>query len=343
MTLTTQIKLLPTPEQARLIRATATEYISVVNDLVDYALGQGQFPRMTSASYRAKLSGQLRGAAIRTAQSVYKRCRKTHRQHILRRPYADWNNQSYKVTEDAIHFPVWQDGQCVRLHVKALIPPDALAVLQSHKLGTIRISEKNHKFIAKIPYQAEGAQPHGAEVMGVDLGIKCPAVAVTSTGKVKFFGNGRQNKYVRRRYAAQRKSLGKAKKLNAIRRRDDKEQRWMKDQDHKISRALVNWAAENGVGVIKLENLSGIREATRTSRKNNRSLHAWSFYRLTHFIEYKARMAGITVVYVDPAYTSQTCPVCGHKHHADDRKYVCPSCGYTAHRDLVGARNILAA
>lgn len=88
-----------------------------------------------------------------------------------------------------------------------------------------------------------------------------------------------------------------------------------------------------------LEQLSNIRSTTRTSRKNNHSLHTWSFYRLAQYIEYKARLAGIKVEYVNPAYTSQTCPVCGHVHHASDRSYTC-TCGFHIHRDLLGAMNI---
>ncbi len=56
-------------------------------------------------------------------------------------------------------------------------------------------------------------------------------------------------------------------------------------------------------------------------------------------MEYKAKLAGITVEYVDPAYTSQRCPVCGSVHHVKDRRYTC-KCGFEAHRDVLGARNI---
>lgn len=52
--------------------------------------------------------------------------------------------------------------------------------------------------------------------MGIDLGLKIPAVAVTSIGKTRFFGNGRQNKYIRRKYQQRRRKLGKLKKLSAI-------------------------------------------------------------------------------------------------------------------------------
>ena len=116
----------------------------------------------------------------------------------------------------------------------------------------------------------------------------------------------------------------------------------MTDKDHKISRQLVNFAKQNNVSTIRLEKLSGIRQTARTSRKNEKNLHSWSFYRLAQFIEYKAIMEGIKVQYVNPKYTSQTCPVCGKRNHANDRKYQC-ECGFKGHRDIIGARNIISA
>ncbi|WP_143155655.1 RNA-guided endonuclease TnpB family protein, partial [Ornithinibacillus halophilus] len=182
-------------------------------------------------------------------------------------------------------------------------------------------------------------QKTGVKVMGVDLGLKVPAVAVTDDEKVRFFGNGRENKYKKRNFRSFRKALGKKKKLNAIRNSKNKEQRWMEDKDHKVSRAIVNFAKENKISVIRLERLANIRQTTRTSRKNEKNLHTWSFYRLSQFIEYKAELEGIKVEYVNPAYTSQTCPKCSQRNKAQDRKYTC-KCGFEKHRDIVGAMNI---
>ena len=177
------------------------------------------------------------------------------------------------------------------------------------------------------------------KVMGVDLGIKCPSVSYSSDSSVKFYGNGRKNKYMRRHFKTLRKKLQKAKHIKAVKRIKNKEQRIMKDIDHKVSRAIVNTAVAHKVKTIKMEKLANIRSTTRRSRKNNHSLHTWSFYRLANFIEYKAKLAGIKVEYVDPAYTSQRCPVCGDVHHAKDRNYTC-KCGFHIHRDILGAMNI---
>lgn len=344
MVITKQVKLTPSAEQARLIDTTMNEYISLVNDILDYAIAIGEMPKLSSASVHAPLPSALRDQCRLDAKSIWKKTMK-HGGRIptLRRPVAYWNNQNYVVTEAAISFPVWSDGKSQRIFAPAVIPQDDFALLQRSKLGTLRITRKSGKYMAQIAYEAIEATSPGTDIMGVDLGIKCPAVAVTDSEKVRFFGNGRQNKYVRRYHNTRRKNLGKAKKLDAIRKSKNKEQRWMKDRDHKVSRAIVDFAAENSIGTIKLEKLSGIRATTRKSRKNNHSLHSWSFYRLASYIEYKAKLAGIQVVYVDPAYTSQTCPICGGRHHAQDRHFVCPDCGYRSHRDIIGARNILAA
>lgn len=215
-------------------------------------------------------------------------------------------------------------------------------LIQHAKLGLMRIVEKAGKWYAQVSLSIPVTEKKNEKVMGVDLGLKIPAVAVTSNGKTRFFGNGRQNKYIRRKYQQRRRKLGKLKKLSAIRKMNNKERRVMKDINHKISRQIVNMAIKEEVSVMKLEKLTNIRQTARTSRKNEKHLHTWSFYQLSKFIEYKAALAGISVVYVDPKYTSQHCPQCGTKNKARDRKYVC-GCGYAAHRDRVGAWNIMKA
>lgn len=344
MQITIQIKLLPTHDQAVLLQETAKEYISLVNDIVDYALGQGRMPRLSSALVSAPLPSTLRAQAIQDARAVYRKCCKTHIQHILRKPVIIWNNQNYTVGDGYVSVPLQIGGRTHRCRFLAETTPEILDRLSAYKLGTLRVTRKNKKWIAQIAVEQQCASlTDGSVVMGIDLNLKCPAVAATTTGKVKFAGNGRQNKYVRRKFKSRRRKLGKAKKLDAIRRAENKEQRWMKDQDHKISRAMVNFAVQNNVSEIRLERLEGIRKTTRISRKNEKNLHTWSFYRTAQYIEYKAAMAGIRVTYVDPAFTSQLCPVCGTRHKMKDRRYRCSTCGYHGHRDIVGAINIIHA
>lgn len=344
MTITMQFKLVPTQIQASIISDTTREYISLVNDIVNYSIALDEMPKLSSASVKAPLPSALRGQCCIDAKSIWKKTMKSGACFpTLKKPVAIWNNQNYKVNPDSVEFPVWIDGRSQRIRVKAIIPDNMYGTLVNSKLGTLRITMKRGRYMAQVAYEQNQEVKSGSAIMGVDLGIKCPAVAVMSDETVRFYGNGHQNKYVRRCFAKRRKKLSKAKKLKAIKKSKNKEQRWMKDQDHKISRAIVNDAIAHGVGIIKLESLSGIRASARKSRKNNHNLHNWSFYRLANFIEYKAQLAGIEVVYVDPAYTSQRCPICGGVHHAQDRVYICPDCGYRTHRDVLGARNIMSA
>jgi transposase len=66
-------------------------------------------------------------------------------------------------------------------------------------------------------------------------------------------------------------------------------------------------------------------------------------FQLRAFIAYKARAAGVRLVLVDPAYTSQTCSRCGHCERANRKsqaKFLCVSCGFSAHADVNAAVNI---
>lgn len=361
MQLSETVKLYITREQKSLITATMTEYINTVNSLVSDATNGISISKYTTADVKVNMPSALTNQCIRDAKSIVKKYNKACRNAdcknvklakqgkdikvaatipVLRKPCCYINNQNYKINSDCIEFPVFINGKSKRLSIKTKMTDKQKSIFANSKLGAMRIVYKGNKIVAQIVYEvSEPVYSGEGNVMGVDLGIKCPAVSYISDGNIKFYGNGRKNKYMRRHYTYLRKKLQKAKHIDAVKRINDKEQRIMRDIDHKLSHDIVETAVAHDVKVIKLERLANIRSTTRTSRKNNHSLHNWSFYRLAQFIEYKAKLAGITVEYVNPAYTSQTCPVCGHVHHANDRNYTC-KCGFHIHRDVLGAINI---
>ena len=362
MQLSETVKLYMSKEQKPLVNMAMNEYINTVNSLVSVAVNGVSISKYATADVNANLPSALINQCIRDAKSVIKKYNKAVRQvsvknkklaeqgfavpvkgpavPVLKRPCCYINNQNFKVRDDCIEFPVLINGKSKRIAVRTLMTDKQRELFANSKLGTMRIVCKGDKIVAQIVYEA--AEPEFSDdgnVMGIDLGIKCPAVSYISDGSVKFYGNGRKNKYMRRHYKYLRRKLQKAKHPEAVERINNKEQRIMKDIDHKLSRSIIETAVLHDVKVIKLERLANIRSTTRTSRKNNHSLHTWSFYRLAQYIEYKAKLAGIKVEYVNPAYTSQTCPVCGNVHHANDRNYTC-KCGFHIHRDLLGAMNI---
>jgi putative transposase len=117
----------------------------------------------------------------------------------------------------------------------------------------------------------------------------------------------------------------------------------MLDVNHQVSKALVDHAGKNSLIVI--ENLAGVRSATEKVRKHDRWYTvSWAFYQLRQMIEYKAKWKQVTVIAVNPAYTSQTCPTCGNtkKTNRNKRKHIfcCRTCGYTSNDDRIGAMNL---
>ncbi|WP_434400431.1 transposase [Planococcus sp. 11815] len=345
--LTVKIKIFPTQEVEKILEEMGKEYIDLINDLIAEMLVEKNPTRKTSKHVQANLPSVLKCQAIRDANGIFlKRIKKSNYKIIpvLKKPTCIWNNQNYTFDSGNIYVPIITDGKVKRVPIKAVFNDGAgrISTLLKNKLGTLRITKKSAKWIAQIAVKVVVDEKDNGKVLGVDLGLKVPAVAVTDGGKIRFFGNGRRNKYMKRKFQSCRKRLGQKKKLNAIRSLGDREQRWMKDQDHKISRGIVDFAKDNGISVIRIERLTNIRQTARLSRKNNKSLQRWSFYRLTVLIEYKANLEGMRVEYVDPAYTSQTCPKCSARNKIKDRIYRC-KCGFCIHRDIVGAINICHA
>jgi IS605 OrfB family transposase len=187
-----------------------------------------------------------------------------------------------------------------------------------------------------------------AEFLGVDLGII--QLATTSDGEFLNYSTGPKHahvnqvraRYSRFRQKVQKKGTKSAKRL--LKKRSGREQRFARDVNHCLSKALVSTAQGTQRG-IALEDLQGIRaRAGKTVTKRHRSvLHRWSFFQLRAFIAYKAALAGVRVVYVDPAYTSQTCSACGHCERANRTRQsqsLCRSCGFSAHAEVNAAVNI---
>ncbi|MBB4943029.1 IS605 OrfB family transposase [Streptosporangium album] len=176
----------------------------------------------------------------------------------------------------------------------------------------------------------------------MDLGIA--NIATTSDG-AHHSGKGlnavrHRHRELRRRLQA--KATKSAKRLLKKRRRA--EARFAADANHTIAKRIVTEAERTGRG-IALEDLQGIRERVRLRKPQRVTLHSWSFRRLGSFIAYKAARAGVAVVHVDPAYTSQECSVCGHvdkKNRPGQATFICTSCGFAEHADVNAARNIAA-
>jgi putative transposase len=189
----------------------------------------------------------------------------------------------------------------------------------------------------------EGAPVKPVDFIGVDLGVA--NIASDSDGTRH---SGSHMKSVRHRNRRLRTKLQK-KQTRAAKRRlkalSGKEKRFATHTNHCISKQIVAEAERSGRG-IAIEDLNGIRERVKAGRKQRAVLHSWAFSQLRVFLEYKARVAGVALVTVDPRNTSRTCTKCGHCEKANRKtqaKFLCRSCGYEANADLNAAENIRRA
>jgi putative transposase len=80
--------------------------------------------------------------------------------------------------------------------------------------------------------------------------------------------------------------------------------------------------------------LKGIRERVKASRPQRARLGHWSFGPLQIFVAYKARRAGIPVLFVDPKHPSKGRPAWGtidDENRADQATFSCISCRHARH------------
>jgi IS605 OrfB family transposase len=224
----------------------------------------------STADFTAALPSAVKNQALRDARSVWHRSFRLGVLPVLRRPICQWNNQNWRIEGDALILPVSEDGKVHQVCIRCA--PVAL----EGKPGLLRIKRKSHRWIAEITLTLPTPEPAAGEaVMGVDLGIKLPAVVHVPGKGTRYVGNGRYQRMMRRRFHARRRALQKVGKVRAIRMSRGKERRWMRDINHKLSRQIVTHAQQQGVGLIRLEELVGIRpqitqRTARTSRGTQR-------------------------------------------------------------------------
>lgn len=193
-------------------------------------------------------------------------------------------------------------------------------------------------------------KPHvGKKTCGVDLGIKRLITAFDGKSSISYHGGEilaklrYRNKELAKLQSKQSKCQKGSKrwkrlqmaKYRILKRLNNQ----IKDILHKITSHFVNWCLSNGIGTIAVGDIRKIREKINYNNIANQKIHQWVYGKLLKILEEKTKFLGIKLVYVNEAYTSKTCPVCGKQNTVKDRRYKC-TCGFKFHRDIVGAINI---
>lgn len=190
--------------------------------------------------------------------------------------------------------------------------------------------------------------------VGVDLGIRCPAVLAISNKpfarlafsgineKIRRFNNNinatrRQIQNNGKNIFGSRSGHGRKRKLLPITKLQNRIDGFRKNINHYLSKTIVDFCITNNAGVIVMEKLSGIKD-----EKDNIFLNNWSYFELQQFIQYKAAENGIKIEFIEPQYTSQRCHICGaiYKANRNGKDFKCLDCKTELDADFNAAKNI---
>ncbi len=343
MRLTLPVKLSPTSEQVRALLATVERFNAACDWIGAVAFRERcankvALQKIVYYDTRARfgLSAQLSIRAIGKVVEAYKRD-KTIQPRF--RPHG-----AVPYDERIMSWKGLEHVSLLTLQGR-IVSPIVLAPYQAARMdrrrGQADLVYRDGTFYLYVTVEAPEVPVQDVpEYLGVDLGIVNLAVdsdGATYSGETV---DHQRRKYAHRRRNLQRKGTRATKrKLKMLGRR---QARYQNDVNHCISKAVVSRARDTGRGVA-LEDLEGIRERI-TVRRRQRARHSnWGFGQLRSCIEYKAKLAGVPVVLVDPRNTSRTCLACGHVDKANrptQARFECIACAFSGAADHVAARVI---
>jgi len=238
-------------------------------------------------------------------------------------------------------------GQSIKLNLKeSTITIPCLKVSFryqfKHSFSKVNQIEINNKYFYVSVSVIEKPQVEPKDWIGIDRNTNghCVVSACPLTNKVMMLG--KKAKHIHTKYSKIRKKLQREKKYRKLVSINKRESNIVKDLNHKISSKVVKHAEQHSCG-IRLEDLGNIRKTTKQAKSFRYTLNSWSYYQLQTLLEYKAKLHGVKIAYVEPAYTSQTCHKCGHIGRRNGKVFKCQQpggCGYTAHADVNASWNI---
>lgn len=356
MTVTAKIQISVSGTDRALLDNTISVYRDACNYVFDYIfcthdLKQFSLNKVLYSDLRERfgLKSQMAQSVFKTVIARYKTILENQKEWIkpsFKKPQYDlvWN-RDYSLTQNCFSVNTLAGRVKLPYFTKGM---DKYFDHTVYKFGTAKLVNKHGKYFLHIPvtYDIEDANLSDVcNIVGIDRGINFVVATYDSKHKSGFV-SGKTIKQKRAAYSKLRKELQMRQTPSARRRIKaigQRENRWMQDVNHCVSKALVESNPKHTLFV--LEDLTGVRNATeRVCTKNRYVSVSWSFYDLEQKLIYKAKQNQSTVIKVNPRYTSQCCPVCGHIEKANRNKklhlFTCKNCGYKSNDDRIGAMNL---
>ena len=317
MTITAKVQIVATDADKVLLDETMSVYRDACNYVSNHVfqthdLKQFSLNKVLYSTLREKfgLKSQMAQSVLKTVIANYKSILKNQNKWIqpnFKKPQYDlvWN-RDYSLTQNCFSVNT--------LNGRVKLPYFAEGMSKYfdntiYRFGTAKLINKHGRYYLHIPVTYDIEESNISDicnVVGVDRGINF-VVATYDSKHRSGFASGKAIKKKRANYSKLRKQLQK-KQTPSSRRRlkaiGQRENRWMQDVNHCISKALVENNPKHTLFV--LEDLTGVRNATEHVRIKDRYVSvSWSFYDLEQKLIYKAKKNQSSVIKVDTRYTSR--------------------------------------
>jgi len=339
-----QIRLLPTPEQATLLLVALERTNTACNWISERAWATRTFGAFSlqkvvyrDARERFGLYAQAVVRACKKVADAYRLDKRSRHAFALRGafPYDD-RMLAYRLDGSTVSILTLAGRQTI-----LFVCGDRQRELLSSRRGESDLVYCDGKWYLFATCEVD--QPQARDIdgfLGVDLGVANIAAdsdGETFSGKVV---NALRHRHRKLRGKLQAKGTHSARRLLAKRRR--RETRFAKDINHQISKRIVAKAEDTNRG-IAVEDLTGIRDRITARKPQRATLSNWAFHQLRAFLTYKAALAGVPLVAVDPRNTSRQCPACGcidKRNRPSQARFSCIGCELAGPADTFAAINI---
>lgn len=235
----------------------------------------------------------------------------------------DLSPSTIKFTDfSSTDFDFWVKVTTLEKHSRIMIPCKKhrafnQAVLNGGKLRkSARLIKENGVFYLMVMLQIPTCNKNNTNILGIDVGLN-HSIA-TSDGKI--MGDELRNLRIRTKWRCYEGPTPMKQALN------------------RMANSLIELYPDTN---FALEDLlfKGKRKRNREFRRRNKN---WAYKHLGKRLDQLSHVKGFSVIWVDPANTSITCPECGclDKGNRNGDSFKCKACGYENHADVVGAINI---
>jgi putative transposase len=304
------------------------EYRKIVNELIEYAHSHGitSFISLHHAKYRElrqrypTLPSHYIHTACRLTASVYKGFMEMKKMGMCEKERPTFKGQAIWLHKQLFKLDVegWRvsiaahRGRWVTLR---LLHGRYHEKFKDMKLGEARLvlKDDNNLYLHVAFRQAVVLPEVSADAKVIAVDVNENAIVYGNDDFIERFETNEgiiRTRYFLKRRRIQSRIRGRGLRARLLGKYKGRERHRVREIYHRAAKEIIDKAKKIGATVIVMEDLRRLNEEDKGSRELNGRIHRWGYRRFQQILEYQAKLHGLNVKYVDPAYTSSRCPIC---------------------------------